>query len=290
MADRVVVRVPATVANLGPGFDCLGMAVAWHNEVRIERGGKGELTVTATGPGAGSMPTDDSNLVVRGLVASGLEARGLVVSQMIAIAPGRGFGSSAAAICAGLVGGAALQGAGEDLLDRAIALEGHADNVAPCLRGGITVTGGGRTLRLEPPEDLVPMLCVAPSKLSTEVARAALGATIDRSTAAATIGRAALLAASLASGDHGALFDATDDGFHQPQRFALMPDTGELVASLRGGGVAAFLSGAGPSVAALVPRAQAPAALSLAQAAAPEGWTVKLEEFDRTGARVVDLR
>src|SRR5258706_7732347 len=173
--DAVVGRVPATIANLGPGFDALGLALAWHNEVRVERTSDG-LSISATGPGAETLPRDETNLVARALSSiTGDESVSLSVNQLIAIPNGRGFGSSAAAVVAGLVAGRALAGSSdtdEQLLEKAIGFEGHADNVAPCLYGGITVSTDKSTIRIEPPASIRPLVCVAPHAMRTEAARA----------------------------------------------------------------------------------------------------------------------
>jgi homoserine kinase len=223
----------------------------------------------------------------------GNEPVSVSVNQIIAIPNGRGFGSSAAAVVAGLVAGRALAGTSdtdERLLEKAIAFEGHADNVAPCVLGGITVSTDTSTIRIEPPASIRPLVCVAPSAMRTDAARAALAKEITRSDAVANIGRAALLVAALSEGRSDVLMDATEDRLHQPARFELMPDSGALVRALRSKGMAAFLSGAGPSVAALVATKAADEAVKTARAVAPEGWDVRLESFDPEGARVVSRR
>lgn len=290
--NRVVVRVPATVANLGPAFDAMGLALAWHDEVRVERH-DGPLEITASGRGADSVKRDVSNYVVVGLRAVLGEVPPVRVHRMVAVAQGRGLGSSAISIVAGLVAARALGGTAHsdhELLRMATDVEGHPDNVAPALLGGITIVAGDSVARLEPPEDVRALVCVAPGRLSTRTARAALADTVTRADAVANLARAALLAASLATGRTDLLLEATEDVLHQPARFELMPDSGDLVRALRGEGIAAFLSGAGPSVAALVPAADAEEAERAASRLAPEGWEVRLEAFDAAGATVVDAR
>jgi homoserine kinase len=289
--DAVVVRVPATIANLGPGFDTLGLALSWHNEVRVERALEG-LSISATGPGAETLARDETNLVVRALrVAMG--EGGLGVNQLIAIPNGRGFGSSAAAVVAGLVAGRALAGSNQtddELLAKAIGLEGHADNVAPCLLGGVTVSTASTTIRIEPHPSIRVLICIAPNAMKTDTARAALAKEVSRSDAVANIGRAALLVAALTEGRSDILMEATKDDLHQRARFELMPETGELVLGLRGAAIPAFLSGAGPSVAALLDDGSAAYAEKAAKTLAPEGWEVRVESFDLEGARVVSTR
>ena len=206
---------------------------------------------------------------------------------------GRGFGSSAAAVVGGLVGARALAGTDdtdEQLLERAVTFEGHADNVAPCLLGGITVSTAESTLRIDPPAAIKPLVCVAPQAMQTKVARAALPTEVSRADATANLGRAALLVAALSQGRSDVLMDATKDLLHQPVRFGLMPESGELVRALRAEGIAAFLAGAGPSVAALVDDKAALDGETTARALLPEGWDVRLESIDPQGARIVSER
>lgn len=288
MSERVVVRVPATIANLGPGFDCLGLAVDWHDEIVVERAGS--LQVTVNGPGAGSIPTGPENLVVRALAAVLGETPSVHVHEDVEIPFGRGFGSSAAAIVAGLVAARAIEDTehtDRDLLHLAVELEGHADNVAPCLLGGVTVTAGEHTLHIDPPDGLRVLVCVAPQPLSTERARGVLPDAVPRADAVANVGRAAMLAAALASGRIDDLLATTEDVLHQPYRFPLVPESAEVVRALRARGVAAFLSGAGPSVAALVPVSSASDAEAFASSHVPSGWDVRVLEIDPDGARAI---
>ena len=293
-AERVVVRAPATIANLGPGFDCLGIAIAWHNEIRVERDPSGDLTVTAAGQGANQIPRDATNLAVRAMAKIVGEPRGLRVHLTNAIPFGRGFGSSAAAIVGGLVAARAFvpDAAAWDeemLVDVASGMEGHADNVAPCVHGGAVVAAGRAAVKpLGVPAGLGVIVCVAPSSLPTEAARKLLPATIPHGDAAANAARAALLAVSLATGDPALLLEATHDVLHQPARFELMPDSGRLVAALRKEGIAAFLAGAGPSVAALAASPELAAATETARRLAPEGWEVRDAAIDGSGAVVVE--
>jgi homoserine kinase len=290
---RVVVRAPATIANLGPGFDCLGLAIAWHNEVRLELEPAGALTVTAAGEGADELPRDASNLVVRAMAKVLGEPRGLRVHLTNAIPFGRGFGSSAAAIVAGLTAARAVAPDAEvwdaaTLVHAAAEMEGHADNVAPCVHGGAVVVAGRTVKPLGAPAGIELVVCVSPEPLSTQAARRALPGQVSLRDAAATAGRAALLAASLATGDHEQLLAATEDVLHQPARFAMAPRSGALVEALRREGIAAFLAGAGPGVAALVPAAAAPDAEAAARRLAPDGWEIRRVAIDAGGAEVVE--
>lgn len=291
MSASVTVRVPATIANLGPGFDCLGLAVGWHNRVTIAEAPK--TTIDVDGPGSDRIPRDETNLVLRAIRAwehaSGNDKREWTVRIQNDAPYGRGFGSSAAAIVGGLVGARALMAdhrGDADPLTLAGALEGHLDNVAPALLGGVTVCGFSTNdaLRIEPPPGLVVVACVAADRLSTAKARGVLPRTVPMADAVFGMSRTALLAASLASADYDRLLAATEDRLHQPARFQIATDAGALCATLRARGYAAFLSGAGPSVAALVPVERAHDASRRAMEASPPGWTIRVLEIDAFGA------
>jgi len=285
----VVVRAPATVANVGPGFDTLAFAIEWRNEIRVEPAPS--LRVTAEGEGASELPLDESNLVVRAMARElGAPPRARV--HLVNTIPfGRGFGSSAAAIVGGLVAAVAARGGtpGAGALEAAVEMEGHADNVTACMLGGFTVSlPGVPPARVQPPAGWDALLFVAPGMLDTQAARRALPPTVPFDVAVRTVGRAARLVASIASGDASALLSASEDELHQPARFALAPDTAELVRRLRSEGVAAFLSGAGPSVAALVPRDLADEAERIAGRVVPDGWAVHKRPFAANGAEIVE--
>jgi homoserine kinase len=282
----VTVRAPATSANLGPGFDCLGLALDLHDEVVVTAGDPADgdtVTVTVTGEGAGAVPTDASHLVVRA-VHRALDELGerhppLALSCTNRVPHGRGLGSSAAGVVAGLLAGRALVTDGIDrladdaLLGLADAMEGHPDNAAAALLGGLTLAwsegGTVRAVRLDPRPDLHVTVLVPEVQLSTETARGLLPATVPHADAALTAGRAALLVAALTAvpAVTGVLLAATEDRLHQTQRGPAMPATAELVSRLRVEGRAAVVSGAGPSV--LVLDEGAPAPLR-----APTGWQV----------------
>jgi homoserine kinase len=262
----VTVRVPATSANLGPGFDALGLALARYDEVTAELAGAG-VVVTVTGEGAGELPADQRHLVVRAMTDTfdllGVRPPGLRLACRNRIPQARGLGSSSAAIVAGVLAARALvdQGAarldGEAVLRLACRLEGHPDNVAACLRGGLTIawTVGPdrpRAVRLAPVAELAPVVFVPRSRGLTAAARAALPPAVPHRDAAHAAGRSALLVHALtAAPEH--LFDATEDRLHQDYRAAAMPASAELLRRLRDAGVAAVVSGAGPSVLALSP-------------------------------------
>ncbi|MFF4807847.1 homoserine kinase [Micromonospora chersina] len=259
----VRVRVPATSANLGPGFDALGLALGLHDDVAAEVTAGG-VRVAVTGEGAGELPDGDRHLVVTAMRAAfdvlGAQPAGLALECVNRIPQARGLGSSSAAIVAGVLLARALVADGATRLDDAAALrlaselEGHPDNVAPCLLGGFTVAwtepAGARAVTLPVAAAVRPTVFVPGERGLTSVARAALPATVPHGDAALTAGRAALLVHALTA-DPGLLLPATVDRLHQDYRAEGMPATAALVNALRAAGVAAVVSGAGPTVLAL---------------------------------------
>jgi homoserine kinase len=301
----VRVRVPATSANLGPGFDALGLALALHDEVEAEVTGAG-LAVEVSGEGADTAAADERHLVVRAMRAAfaataGEQPPGLALRCTNAIPQGRGLGSSAGAVVAGLLAARALAGtrSPEPLPDNALLalateLEGHADNAAACLAGGLTVAWnpgtGPRAVRLEPLPAIVPVLCVPVQSMPTTAARRALPPTVPHADAAANAGRAALLVTALTQAPD-LLLDATQDVLHQPYRAPLMPAAADLIGRLREAGIAAVLSGAGPSVLALTVRGQAPGSAKVGSIASQAGrqWHVSPLDVDRQGATIASV-
>jgi homoserine kinase len=275
---RCTVRVPATSANLGPGFDSLGLALGLYDVVEAEVLAEG-LEVTVDGEGAGNVPLDQGHLVVRAMEAAarhwGLPARpGLRLHAHNAIPHGRGLGSSAAAIVAALVLTDLLAPTDDarDLLAFAGRLEGHPDNVAAALLGGATIAwcepegapdhepeevvgdfgsgagvGRARAVRLEPDPSIEPVLLIPEHRLDTRHARSVLPSKVTHDDAARTAGRAALLVHALTR-EPALLLPATEDWLHQLPRTAAMPATIDLMYRLRADGYAAVVSGAGPSI------------------------------------------
>lgn len=290
------VRVPATSANLGPGFDSLGLALARYDDV-IARIGEDGAQVDVAGEGAGEVPLGEDHLIVRSMRAAfdllGGQPRGIDLVCANRIPHGRGLGSSSAAICAGILLARALVLGGEDLLpDSALLplaneLEGHPDNVAACLLGGLTIAwteqGGAQAVRLSPDPAIGVLAFIPQTTASTKAVRGLLPEQVPMADAVFNSSRAALLVAAL-TGSPGALLTATDDRLHQPYRASAMPDSADLVATLRAQGIAAMISGAGPTVLALVPDAAAAAA---AQEATPAGWQGEALAVDAAGARLV---
>lgn len=265
----VRVRAPATSANLGPGFDALGLALELHDEVTAQVcDGPTRVTVVGEGAGvgAGSLPTDSSHLVARAARAAfealGVPPPDLALTCHNRIPQARGLGSSSAAIVAGILVARALVPGGAEAMDHAAALrlaatiEGHPDNVAPCLLGGFTIawTGpdGARAVSARPADGIDPVVFVPAERGLTAAARAALPPTVPHADAALTAGRAALLVYALTQAPE-LLYEATEDRLHQAYRAPGMPATAALVTRLREAGVAAVVSGAGPSVLALTP-------------------------------------
>lgn len=283
----VGVVVPASSANLGPGFDALAVALDVRLEVRTAP--RGSERVTTRGEGAGELPTDDRNLVWRALatccehVGAEVPDVSLVVDSAIPLE--RGMGSSAAAAVAGLVLGRALCAArlgAHELIELASSLEGHPDNAAAAVLGGVVLCRPGRVARLEPTGELRPVVCVPDTRQSTEAARGLLPADVPLADAAANGARVAAVLAGL-TGATPLDVEAMTDVLHEPARFDAMPATGRLVEALRAAGVPACLSGAGPSVLAVVPaRAEAP--VDRLRDLAGDGWTVLAAGWDRAGA------
>jgi homoserine kinase len=258
--EAVRVRVPATSANLGPGFDALGLALTLHDEVEARVTGSG-LSIEVTGEGTELADAGEKHLVVRAMRAAfgalGGQPPGMALRCVNRIPQGRGLGSSAAAIIAGILAARELAGTGEglDVLALATELEGHPDNVAACLYGGLTIAwlanGTPHAVRLSPAAGIVPVAVIAPQPVRTEVARGLLPPAVPHADAAMNAGRSALLIAAL-TGEPGALLDATEDRLHQHYRAPAMPATSDLVGRLRAAGIPAVVSGAGPTVLALL--------------------------------------
>jgi homoserine kinase len=253
----VTVEVPATAANLGPGFDCFGLALDWRERVNlavIEQG----YQIEVSGEGAAELPRDESHLIIRsalvGLADLGVNAPGLWLGCRNTIPHGRGLGSSSAAIVAGLVAAAGLaqvEVKPDWLLGHANAIEGHPDNVAAAIYGGFVLAYEGRTgVRVAQGRvdlSIGAAVFIPGTSLATEAARGLLPDAVPHVDAAANSGRAALLVHAMAS-EPELLYDATHDWLHQGYREVAMPRSYELMTSLRGRGFAAVISGAGPSV------------------------------------------
>jgi homoserine kinase len=259
---RVHVRVPATSANLGPGFDALGLALALHNEVIAEEG-QGVI-VRIEGEGAERLPRDGDNVVARGVrlvyEAAGRPFEGCALECVNRIPAARGLGSSAAAWVSGLVAGNALLGAPlsrDALLGLAARAEGHPDNVAAAIFGGLTVSCATpedvTAVALPVPDSLAWVVLIPEVTSATAEARALLPRSVPREDAVFNVQRVALLLASLQAARPAALRTALEDRLHQPYRLKLFPWMPEVAAAARAAGaLGCVLSGAGPSLLAVV--------------------------------------
>jgi homoserine kinase len=293
----VTVEVPATSANLGPGYDCLGLALELTDTLVGEVVAEG-LEVHVEGEGE-NLRRDESHLVVRAMRAAfevmGEQPPGLRLSCTNRIPHSRGLGSSSAAIVGGVVLARALVADGLGLLDDAEALalanriEGHPDNVAPALLGGFVISGQAGELvwaQDAPVDPSISAVVLVPSYgVRTEVARGLLPDTVPHADAAANTGRAALLVAAL-GGQPARLLRATEDFLHQQQREPAMPESIALVATLRGRGVPAVISGAGPTVLAFVADGVTPGA-EVVLDLVPTGWRTWAQAVGGPGARVL---
>jgi homoserine kinase len=239
---RRLVRVPASSANLGPGYDAFAAALALHLELEVEETGEFAVETTL------DVPRDRSNLVVRAFERL-RPADGFTFRIESKIPLSGGLGSSAAAIVAGLVAANHLFELDEDLLAHAIALEGHPDNVAAAFQGGFVVVADGGAERFEPPPELEGVLVVPHEAVRTEAARAAMPAEVPVEDAVFNVAHAALLMIGLARADLDLVGRGLADRLHQPRRAHLYPRSMELVERARDmGALGATISGAGPTV------------------------------------------
>ncbi|HSN43602.1 MAG TPA: homoserine kinase [Propionibacteriaceae bacterium] len=258
----VRVRVPATSANLGPGFDAMGLALAWYDEVSVELISSG-VVVDVTGEGASDVPRDASHLVVSsmaaGFAAWGRPMPGIHLRAHNSIPHSRGLGSSAAAIVAGLTLAWAVAHPGvpldrAEILRLATIAEGHPDNAAAAVHGGVVLAwsdaGRADCVILDAHADLEVVAFVPDHEVPTRGARAILPTDVPRLEAVAQATSAALLVEALTRHPEHLLI-ATRDWLHQPYRAHLMVDSARLMASLREAGVPAVISGAGPAVLAI---------------------------------------
>jgi homoserine kinase len=301
MPAAVRVRVPATVANLGPGFDALGVAVRMHLEIDIEPR-RDSVDVFIEGEGAEQLPSDETNLVIRSMNTFfdyvGRRPPGYAVHVRNPIPLGSGLGSSAAAVVGGLFAARAVTGRTvpqSEMVNLATQLESHPDNIMPALLGGLVVCyrSGSKevpkSFRLDPSDRLVPVLAVPAEGFSTAQAREALPADVAFADAQFTASRAALLVAAITTGAGAdVLGEAMNDRLHEPHRLKLMPETAAVHGQLREAGLAVSLAGAGPSLLIIVPRPEAATRAEQVRRVCRErqaGWRVFVSEWEPQGAR-----
>jgi homoserine kinase len=282
---KVKVTVPASTANLGSGFDALGLALGLYDAVEVEAAGSG-LEIHVTGEGAGQVPLDEQHLLVRAIRSVADVPDGLIVRCHNAIPHSRGLGSSAAAVVAGVAAGYALTGRALDerALQLAAEFEGHADNAAASLYGGLVLAWGEkdryRALRLEPHADLRAIVLIPAEESSTKTTRGLLPAQVPHADAAFGVGRAALAVRAVTDRPE-LLLAATEDRLHQDYREPAWPATMRAVRQLRAAGLPATVSGAGPTVLTLVTGGQ-----SLPAEVDTDGFAVRELDIDRVGVQV----
>ncbi|MBO0982893.1 homoserine kinase [Rathayibacter sp. ZW T2_19] len=302
----VHVKVPATSANLGPGFDTLGLALSSYDELDVTAVSATGARVTVHGVGEGEVPTDETNLVVQAIAYTfkdqQQEMPGIDVTARNIIPHGRGMGSSGAAIVSGIMAAKGLLDGvveldADDLLRIATEMEGHPDNVAPALFGGLTIawvepSGADdaplrpRSKRLMVHRGVSPVVFVPEHQMSTRLARSLQPQSVPHEDAVFNVSRSSLLIAALIQSPE-LLFAATEDKLHQNYRAAAMPQTSELIALLRSHGYAAVVSGAGPSVLVLCSDpAQRLEAAELVEKEAHSPWRAHMLAVDFKGATV----
>ncbi|MEA2155210.1 MAG: homoserine kinase [Solirubrobacteraceae bacterium] len=283
MHRRRLVRVPASSANLGPGFDAFAAALSLHVELEVAETGRFAVETRL------DIARDRRNLCVRGF--SRLHPPDDFTFRIRSQVPlSGGLGSSAAAYVAGLAAAAHILELDEDLLAHATELEGHPDNAAAALLGGFVIVTGGEVARLQPPDGLEAVIVVPRSAVRTAVARKALPATVPMADAVANVARGALLTLGLATGDLSLVGRGLHDRLHQPYREHLFPESMKLLRRARElGAIGATISGAGPTVL-FWTQADATGAVVGALRRETHGWAEVLRApFETQGADVREL-
>lgn len=294
---KVSVKIPATSANLGPGFDTLGLALSFYDEYSAETKAAG-LEIQVTGEGASEVAKDETNLIYKTIKfvfeKLGEKVPGLVLSCHNQIPHGRGMGSSGAAVAGGVMLAAGLlsekhQLSEKQLLQFATEIEGHPDNVAPALFGGLTIAWvdetGPHHKKLSVHRGVSPIVMVPPNQMSTKLARSLQPESVPHTDAVFNVSRSALLVAALIQSPE-LLFAATEDRLHQNYRASAMPETSDLIQKLRKEGHPAVVSGAGPSVLVLEDDpARRQAAVQLVESQFPH-WKPLMLAVDVKGASV----
>ncbi len=293
----IKLRIPATSANLGAGFDALGLAMTYYNFVNLELSDRVEI-ISLDGL---EVPTDKSNLIYESashlFEICGKKLDGLKIEQESNIPMARGLGSSSACIVAGLVGANTLLGnplTTDDLVNLAAQIEGHPDNTAPALLGGIvTAVFDGRKVhwvKQEVNTSLKFVAIIPDFELKTEKARACLPKEVSHKDAVYNLSRAALFSASLLTGKFENLRTACHDRLHQPYRMELIPNCRRVFDIAYNHGAYAYISGAGPTVMAVVDEANEFFAGKVKFSLETEGlenWDVKLFHIDNEGTKLI---
>ena len=297
---KVVVEVPATTANLGPGFDTLGMALTIHDTLTATVVDTAGIRVDVHGVGEGEVPTDETNLIARSMAhafaSKKIPVPGVHLEAHNVIPHGRGLGSSGAAIVSGVMAAKGLlegivEFSASELLALATDMEGHPDNIAPSLFGGLTIAWmteeGPKHKKLSVHRGVSLVVAVPEdASMSTQLARSLQPETVPHQDAIFNLSRSALLIAALIQSPE-LLFEATEDRLHQNYRASAMKDTDELLQKLRTQGYPAVVSGAGPSVLVLCP--DPGQRLDIAQVVEAHGggkWTSHMLTVDERGATV----
>ncbi|MFE3453248.1 homoserine kinase [Nonomuraea sp. NPDC059194] len=314
--SRVIVRVPATSANLGPGFDALGLALSLHDEIEASlftppSGRRVEISVE--GEGFGELDLGDEHLIIQAMRRTfdrmnAPQPAGIRLHCRNRIPHARGLGSSSAAICAGILAARALAGmpytpeggtaalgsqrttelSDEEVFALATEMEGHPDNVAPCLAGGLTIAwsdqgGAPHMVKLVPDANIRPVVLIPATRLSTETARGLLPKDVPHKDASVNAGRAALLIAALTGRpERDLLLAGTEDRLHQDYRAPAMQRTADLVERLRAVGLPATVSGAGPTILVL----STPDVQDLIAPEVGSDWHIQQMDVDQNGANV----
>ena len=301
--QTIAVHVPATTANLGPGFDVLGMALSVFDTLVVHTLAEPGVVVRITGEGADTLPTDETHLIAKTILERwaelGYEACGLRLEATNRIPHGRGMGSSAAAMVSALAAANALLPADaqeglDEIFQASARWEGHPDNVAPAVFGGLTLSwvdgNGFGTLNGVLHESIVPVIAIPDVELSTHAARGLLPETVPHAVAAANGGRVGLLIHALAH-EPSALLLGTEDFLHQSFRAPAMAPSAALIAHLRSLGHAAVVSGAGPTVLVLCAGTEEAELVAriIAEHAADHretSWRVQIPSVPQSGVRV----
>ena len=283
MQRRRLIRVPASSANLGPGFDSFAAAVALHLEVEVEETGTFAVETDL------DVPKDRTNLIVRSFERLH-SADGFTFRVSTNVPLNGGLGSSASAIVAGLVAADSIFELDAPLLEHATAIEGHPDNVAAALHGGFVVCADGRATRFDPPRELEAVIVVPHEPVRTEAARAAMPAEVPVADAVFNTAHGALLMLGLIQNDWDLVARGLADRLHQPHRAHLYPRSMELLGEAqRLGAIGATISGAGPTVLVWVRYEQTGGVVEALRRRC-EGWAdVVRAPFETMGADVREI-